>query len=163
MSLQPFAIAALALLVVALLVWRQLRWTRFDANRVLRLPIVLGALGLLEIATATTAVRLQAVDVAVLVAEVAVAIGVGAAMGARTVFRPSPTRFDLWESRTGKAGAALWLVLIAMRVGVSVAGPSLGVHVMASAGVPLLILACARGTAALVARSRAPQALPVSA
>ena len=40
MSLQPYAIAALALVVVALLVFRQLRWTRFDANRVLRLPIV---------------------------------------------------------------------------------------------------------------------------
>ncbi|GAA2752296.1 hypothetical protein [Amnibacterium kyonggiense] len=162
MSLQPFAIAALALLVVALLVWRQLRWTRFDASRVLRLPVVLGALGLVEIATSTT-VRLEAVDVAVLAAEVAVAVGIGAAMGARTVFRPSPTAPGAWEARTGAVGAALWLVIIAMRIGVSVAGPAIGVHAATSAGVSLLVLAAARGATALIARSRAPQAAPVSA
>lgn len=163
MSLQPFAIAALALLVVALLVLRQLRWTRFDGNRVLRLPIVLGALGLLEIATSTTTVRLEPVDVLVLAAEVAVALGVGAAMGVRTVFRPSPTAPGVWEARTGVAGAALWLVIVAMRVAVTLAGPTIGVHAAATAGVSLLVLAAARGATALIARSRAPQTAPVSA
>ncbi|RIX30679.1 hypothetical protein [Amnibacterium setariae] len=163
MSLQPYAIAALALVVVALLVWRQLRWTRFDAHRVLRLPIVLGALGLVQIATATTAVRIGAVDLVVLAGEVAVALGVGATMGVRTVFRASPAAPGAWEARTGAVGAALWLVLIAMRVGVSVAGPALGVHAATSTGVSLLILAAARGATALVARSRAPQAALLSA
>lgn len=163
MTMQMLGMAALALAVVALLILRQLRWTRFDAARALRLPIVLGALGLVEVATSARTETLTAADLTLLAAELAVALAVGAGMGRLTVFRLSPTSTGTWETRTGWLGAALWLVLVVVRIGISTAGPALGAHVAAASGVSLVLLAATRGTTALIARSRAPQAALLSA
>lgn len=163
MTMQMLAIAVLALAVVALLIQRQLRWTRFEAARALRLPVVLGVLGLVEVATAVQTGPPTPTDLVLLAAELAVALSVGAGMGRLTVFRPSPSAMGAWQTRTGWLGAGLWLVLVAVRVGISAVGPELGAHVATTSGVLLLLLAGTRGTAALVARSRAPQAALLSA
>ena len=163
MTMPMLGIAALALAVVALLIWRQLRWTRFEAARALRLPVVLAVLGLVEAATAVQTGPPAPADLVLLAAELAVALAVGAGMGRLTLFRPSPTAIGAWQTRTGWLGAGLWLVLIAVRVGISTAGPLLGAHVATTSGVLLLLLAATRGTAALIARSRAPQAALLSA
>ncbi|MGT2426291.1 hypothetical protein [Amnibacterium kyonggiense] len=163
MTMQMLGMAVLALAVVALLIWRQLRWTRFDAARALRLPLVLGALGLVEVTTSTKTRALTAVDLTLLAAELAVALAVGAGMGRLTVFRLSPTAPGRWQTRTGWLGAALWLVLIVVRVGISAAGPALGAHIAAASGLSLVLLAATRGTTALIARTRAPQAALLSA
>jgi len=163
MDLQPIVIAAFALGVIALIVQRQLRWTRFDATRALRTPLVLAVIAAAEVALTWSTVRITATDVALVAAEVAVAAGVGAAMGAMTVFRPAQGAIDGWETRTGALGAALWLVLIGLRVGVGYLGPQIGASAAASTGVLLLVLAAARGATALVVRSRAPQGALVSA
>ena len=46
MTVQSIATVLIALVVVGLLMARQLRWRAFDPARVLRMPIVLGAIGL---------------------------------------------------------------------------------------------------------------------
>jgi hypothetical protein len=163
MSVQMIGVVGLGLAVIGLLVWRQLRWTRFEPGRALRLPIVLAGLGALEVAAAATTTRLVPADLTLLAAELVVALAIGAGMGRLTVFRLSPAATGAWETRTGVLGAALWLVLIAVRVGASAAGPALGARTAASTGVLLVVLAVTRGTAALIARSRAPQAALLSA
>lgn len=163
MTVQTLGAIGLAILVIALLIQRQLRWTRFDAGRVLRLPIILAALGALEVATTSTTTAPAPADLTLLAAELVVALAVGAGMGRLTEFRLSPASNGTWQTRTGLLGAALWLVLVAVRVGLSAAGPVLGAHAAASTGVVLVVLAVTRGTAGLIARARAPQAALLSA
>lgn len=163
MTVQTLGAIGLAILVIAQLIQRQLRWTRFDAGRVLRLPIILAALGALEVATTATTTAPAPADLTLLAAELVVALAVGAGMGRLTEFRLSPASNGTWQTRTGLLGAALWLVLVAVRVGLSAAGPVLGAHAATSTGVVLVVLAVTRGTAGLIARARAPQAALLSA
>src|SRR4051812_10728756 len=126
MSLQLIAGVLLGVLIVGLLMARQLRWRTFDPARVFRLPLVLGALGLLDLARTPSPARVSPVDLTFLLLELALAAAVGALMGRLTMFRRDPRAPDRLQSRTGGPGAALWLVLIAVRVGGDVLAEQVG-------------------------------------
>jgi hypothetical protein len=161
MQIDSIATVLLALAVVALLIWRQLRWRTFDPARALRLPIVLGAIGLLDLAQLHGA-RITALDGTLFAIELLMSVGIGAAMGRLSVFRPAPAAGAL-QVRTGPLGASLWIVLIAVRVAFDAVGAALGAHLLTQTGVILVLLAASRATAALVVRAREPHRTPQSA
>jgi hypothetical protein len=82
----------------------------------------------------------------------------GALMGRLARFRPAPADPRRTESRTGWAGVGIWVVLVALRVGLDVAGHRMGSDVAVSTGSILLVLALNRVASALVvsARQRRP-------
>jgi hypothetical protein len=155
MDLQSIVTPLIALLVIGVLVARQLRWRDFDPARVLRLPIVLGGVGLISLANLHGAVVTTA-DATLLGVELLLSVGVGAAMGALAMFRADPNGSGAIQTRTGWAGASLWAVLIAVRIGFDVIGSALGAHLLTQTGVILVLLAASRATAALVIRAREP-------
>jgi hypothetical protein len=160
MTVQSIATVLIALAVIGLLMARQLRWRTFDPARVLRMPIVLGAIGLIELAN-LHGVRLTAIDATMFGIEVLLSVGIGALMGRLTVFRTGPD--GTLQVRGGWIGAALWVGLIAVRVAFDALGGLLGAHLLTQTGVILLLIAVSRGTAALIIRAREPQAALTSA
>lgn len=176
MTLESLADAGLG---VVLLVWicaRQLRWTPVDARRLWTLPLVLGLVGLGQLASAR-GMALSATSLALLGLEAAVALGTGAAMGAVTVFRPLTDAgriraagrrpgsgvAPVLECRTGWAGVALWAVLVAVRVGIVVGAASLGAAALESAGVLLLSVALNRAARTAVVLARTGSTRPAGA
>ncbi|MGN6325266.1 hypothetical protein [Pseudolysinimonas sp.] len=156
-----------ALLGVALLIWilyRQMTWTAVDVGRMWRMPLILGIIGLATLATSGSAAKLTAADLGLLAIELAVALVTGALMGFVAVFRPiteqSLTRWrarrrsdgpePTTESRTGWIGLALWIVMIAVRVGLGFWGHQMGSALAESSGVILLVVAVNRGVRTLV-------------
>lgn len=101
MTFTAVADIALGLAVVAVICVRQLRWTPLRPGRLWRLPLVLGALGVVSLMRGHGR-PLSAADLALLLAELAVALGTGAAMGAITVFRAAVVQI-----RTGGVPAAI--------------------------------------------------------
>jgi hypothetical protein len=122
-----------------------------------RMPILLGIAGVAVLAQTVDAIT--SLDVIALTVEAAIALGVGAAMGRiariRPVARPSArTQGASLESRTGWWGMALWLVVIASRVGIDLAAAANGAFVASSAGAILLLLAANRAMRVVVLESR---------
>jgi hypothetical protein len=155
MTVQSLATVLIALAIVGLLIARQLRWRTFDPARVLRLPIVLGAIGLVELTT-VHGVRVTTIDATTVGIELLLSVGIGALMGRFTVFRPGPD--GALQTRGGWPGAALWIGLVAVRVAFDALGAALGAHLLTQTGMILLLIAVSRGTAALVIRAREPRA-----
>ena len=88
MTVQLLTNMLIGLAIVGFLV-RRLRWRAFDPARALRLPIILAAIGALSFSrlgsqSGTTT------DLAFLVLELAISVGIGAAMGRLTTFRTDP-------------------------------------------------------------------------
>lgn len=155
MHIESILTPLIALAVVGLMVYRQLRWRAFTPAGALRLPIVLGAIGILNLA-GLKGVTVTSLDGTLFAIELLVSIGIGAAMGRLSVFRGAPDGSGALQTRTGWIGAALWVVLIAVRIGFDVVGASLGAHLLTQTGVILVLLAASRATAALVTRAREP-------
>lgn len=174
-----------ALLIIALLCWigyRQVTWQPVSITRMWRMPIVLGAIGLFSLTGGSIAIHLTTFDLAILLIEIVISLGVGAAMGAIAAFRPlsreateaaeakasrSSRRgsgvIPTLESRTGWIGLALWIILIAVRVGLDVYATSLGSQLAASAGMIFIMFAANRAARALVFAYRVDHLTPVAA
>ena len=161
MSVTLLTNAVFGLAVIAFLVSRQLRWSAFEPAKALKLPLILAVVGFWllrsEVSTIST------VDITFLLIELAISLAVGAGMGRLTSFRTDPARPHELQARTGGAGVALWVVLIALRVGLDLLGSALGAQVVTATGVILILLAATRASSALVARTRAPQLTPARA
>jgi hypothetical protein len=162
MRLESILTPLIALAVIVLLVSRQLRWRDFDPARALRLPIVLGAIGVLSLA-GLKGVTVSALDATLFAVELLLSVGIGAAMGRLSVFRAAPDGSGALQTRTGWIGAALWVVLVAVRLGFDAVGSSLGAHLLTQTGMILVLLAASRATAALVTRAREPHRVLESA
>jgi len=143
----------IALGIVGLLVFRQLRWRQFDPARALRLPVILTAIGIVLLARSGIS-TVSTVDVTFLVIELVLSVGIGAAMGRLTMFRDGAGSGHPREIRTGGWGASLWIVLIGARVGLDLLAGSLGGHLITQTGAILLLLGVSRATSALVVRGR---------
>jgi hypothetical protein len=143
---------------LAVIVWicsRQLTWRPVDPARMWKLPLILGAAGVLTMARQNTTVH--AVDVVILGLSAVVALASGAMMGRIARFRPSPADPRLIESRTGWLGVAIWFGLIAIRVALDVAGHRMGSDLAVSTGSILLVLALNRAASAMVVSARRPR------
>jgi hypothetical protein len=144
----------IGLAVVAYLCSRQLRWRPVDGARMWKMPVILGAAGVISIARQHAPFR--PVDVAILGLSAVFALISGALMGRIARFRPSPTDARLVESRTGALGIVIWIGLVAVRVALDVAGHQLGSDLAVSTGSILLVLALNRAASAVVISARQP-------
>jgi hypothetical protein len=144
----------LGVAVIVYLCSRQLTWRSVDPARMFRLPLLLGAAGI--IAMAHQGASIHPIDVTILGLSAVFALISGALMGRIARFRPSPADPRKVESRTGWAGVGIWMVLIVVRVALDVAGHHLGSDVAVSTGSILLVLALNRVASALVVSARQP-------
>ncbi|HMH57643.1 MAG TPA: hypothetical protein VK537_00540 [Galbitalea sp.] len=162
----------IALAVLCWIIYRQLTWQLVNPSRLWRMPIIIAIIGVVMLAQTKSLTAVKPVDLLILVGELVLALGLGAAMGMLAKFRTRtqrasdvrqrsgvPVDFDpsvtVTESRTGGLGAALWIVLIALRVGIEL----LTAHyfpsaLLASTGTILLVVAANRAARALVVGMR---------
>jgi len=139
----------LGILLLGLVGYRQTTWRPVNIAQMWRMPLVFALVG--AVMTVQTSQALSGLDLAFLVVELVVSLGVGAWMGAIARFRPLPGPrvvgrggIALYESRTGWIGLALWLLVIAARVGLDMLAMRLGAHAAATTGVILLMVAANR-------------------
>ncbi|KQO63659.1 hypothetical protein [Curtobacterium sp. Leaf261] len=158
MTVQTIADIVIGLALVGFLMYRQATWQFLDAARIWRMPVILGAIGVITIAKSSGG-PITSMDVAFLGAEVVLSVAVGLLMGNIAHFRVAARPDDKGRSlqtRTGGLGAVLWIVLIAVRVGMDVVGAGLGVHLLSSTGMILVMIAVNRAARALVLDRRIP-------
>lgn len=158
MSIQTLADIVIGLALVGFLMYRQTTWQFLDAGRIWRLPVILGAIGVITIAKSSTG-PVTSMDIAFIGAEVVVSVALGALMGSIAQFRVAARPDDRGRSvqtRTGGLGAVLWLVLIVVRVGMDFLGAELGAHLLASTGMILLMVGVNRAARAFVLDRRIP-------
>ncbi|MDL9979161.1 hypothetical protein [Microbacterium candidum] len=144
MDLQIIGNVLLAVVILAFVCYRQMTWRIASAATLWRMPVVMAAVGLYLLIRQGSA--FTGLDAAVLAVEVVISLGVGAWMGAIAHFRRTDDAAGVaqFESRTGWWGLALWLVVIAVRIGIDVLANGLGAHAVTTTGVIILLLAANR-------------------
>lgn len=166
MSAQLLVNVLLGIALVGYIASKQLRWTRIDRQGVWRLPLILGVIGLISLSSQAKGLTVGPVDIALIGVELAVAVTVGLLMGRATVYRIAATadaKGRRIEARSGVAGAALWVVLIALRLGLDVVGGLMGAHLLTATGVILLTVAASRAASALIVDARMPRVSSLTA
>ncbi|MEA9985574.1 MULTISPECIES: hypothetical protein [Subtercola] len=168
MTFQLLANAAIIIAAVAFLGFRQLAWRPVVTSRLWRLPVVLGIIGVVTLANASSPLALSTLDISLLIIEVVVSLGVGAAMGVIARFRPisaaDQARYHAngkpgdpvpnLESRTGWVGFALWAVFIVVRIGLDVWATQAGSQLATSTAVILVMIAANRAARGAVVAAR---------
>jgi hypothetical protein len=160
-SFQLLENVVIGLALISFLVYRQLRWSGIDRSSIWRLPIILGIIGIINLGSISKTTSVGAIDITFIGIELVVAVVVGLLMGSLTEFRTAArpdSKGRTIEARSGGAGAALWVVLIVVRVGLDVAGGFMGAHLLTATGVILLTVAVSRAASALVIDAKLPQA-----
>lgn len=157
MSVQLLANIVIGVALVGFLAYRQATWRYLDPARVWRAPLVMAVIGVVMLSR--TGGTITTSDIVFLGIEALVGIAIGITTGRITAFRTATTPDDkgrTLQSRTGWLGATLWVVLIAVRVGLDVLGGHLGAHLLTSTGAIVLLLAVNRAARALVLDQRIP-------
>jgi hypothetical protein len=155
MSVQLLTNIVIGLALVGYLAWKQSTWQFLDPARIWRGPVVMAGIGIVVLAQ--SAATIDPEDVVFLGVEALLSVGIGLAMGRLSRFRTVSTpdaKGRTLQSRTGWVGAALWVALIVVRIGLDVVGGHLGAHLLTSTGVVLLMLAVNRAARALVVDQR---------
>lgn len=163
------------IIAIALVVWimyRQFTWQLASLAKLWKMPVILAAVGILMLAQSQSLTAITPIDIGILAVELIISLGLGAAMGSMARFRARPqTAADVAsrrnpsgafnpavtviESRTGALGAALWLVLIAIRIGIEIAVNHYFYSAfLSSTGTILLVVAANRVARALVVAGR---------
>ncbi|MCU1482770.1 MAG: hypothetical protein JWQ19_3556 [Subtercola sp.] len=163
MNIQIIVNALVIIVLVGYMGIRQVNWRPVEFARMWRGPVILGAIGVVTLANSTNLTHLSTFDVAVLVFEIAVSLGVGAVMGVMAKFRPitaegrAAARDDstaTLESRTGWWGFALWIGFIALRIGIDAGAGAMGSQIASSTAVILILLAANRAARSAVFTAR---------
>lgn len=151
----------LVVLVIGWVVYRQTQWQALDHARLWRLPIILGIIGVLSLKSAVGTTTVQPISVVLLVVSAVLAAGVGLLMGTMSQVRRFEGRI---EARTGVAGSMLWLVMLAVRIGVDVAGHVLNAGpLVTSAGAIMIFIALNRAGRTLILARRSEELRMVAA
>jgi hypothetical protein len=170
LSVQNIAYAVLALGVIGWIMYRQLTWQVVNPSRMWRMPIILAVVGVVELLQVKGTATVSATDLAILGGELVIALGVGALMGVLARFRTRPQRATdvssrrsdgtpgnwsptntVIESRTGGWGAGLWVVMIAVRVGIEFGARALdNSALISSIGIVMFVIAANRIARVLV-------------
>jgi hypothetical protein len=144
--LTVFAVIAIIVFVIG----QQVVGSSLRGRRVIVLPAVLTVIGIADISSSK--IHPHATDVALLVASAAVAIAIGAALGAMT--RLERRDGHLW-AQLPKQGLWLWGGLIASRLLITGIADVSGAHVAAGTAAILLMLGLNRVAQAAVVVPRA--------
>jgi hypothetical protein len=153
-SLQNIASIVLVLGIVVFIGVRQLRWSPIVESRLWRQPVILALVGVFVIYRSLGTATPDVADVALLVVEAVISIGIGCAMGGITRFRPlaQPTETARLESSSGRIGLVLWIVYILIRIGFGVWTAYSGSEVLDATGVILVMIGLNRlGRASVLA------------
>ena len=140
---------------VVVLIVRQFQWRSADLHRMLRLPAIVVALGVVLTATQLRTGFAWAPGDGVIVGEFALVAVTGTIMGTVTRFR---RRTGDLQYRLTPAGLWLWLLFIAIRVGSFVLAADLGAQLADATGIILLSFGVNRLAAVIVVRRRIEQA-----
>ncbi|MFT4216181.1 MAG: hypothetical protein QM619_03225 [Micropruina sp.] len=144
MNLNVLGSIGLGLLILVWVGYRQTTW-RVVEPRMWRLPLILGLVGIVSLVGSGE--HLGGIDLAALAIEIVVSAATGAWMGVLARFRPlapADATTARWETRTGWWGLALWLLVVAVRVGIDIVAVQWGAQLVTSTGVILLMLAANR-------------------
>ena len=153
MTLQTLGNAILILVLIGWIGVRQMTWRPVVVSRMWRTPVILAVVGAVLLVQQVKPATITPLDIAVLAGELVISLGLGAWMGRIAHFRrypqPVPAGRDgrdlaVYESRTSAWGLALWLLVVAVRVGVDVLAAQAGSHLAAATGVILLVFAANR-------------------
>lgn len=172
MNISTISDILIALAVLCWIIYRQFTWQLASPSRLWRTPAIIAIVGLIMLAQTKSLTAVTPTALLILAGELVLTLGLGAIMGSLAKFRTRPQRasdlrqrssvpvdFDpsitVTETRTGGLGAALWLVLIVVRVGIEL----LTTHyfpsaLLASTGTVLLVIAANRAARALVVTLR---------
>jgi hypothetical protein len=172
MNISSVADILIALAVVCWIIYRQFTWQLVSARNLWRMPAIIAIVGVVMLAQTKSLATIAPIDLVILGGELVLSVGLGAVMGTLAKFRTrgqratdmrqrsgAPVEFDpsitVTESRTGGLGAALWIVLIVVRIGIEL----LTAHffpsaLLASTGTILLVVAGNRAARALVVTMR---------
>lgn len=157
--------------------YRQLSWTAVAPERMWRMPAILAIIGVATLFQNSTGGTVTASDLGVLAIETVISIGLGAVMGLMAHFRPIGEQtlaafhardrgrsgsVPTLETRTGWIGMALWLVLIATRMGGEAYAHLAHSTLLTSVGVILLTVALNRAIRIVVITERAQRFVPVA-
>jgi hypothetical protein len=145
MDIQIIGNVLLALVILAVVAYRQTTWRPAVPGALMRAPLIIGVVGVFLLVQQRTV--LTGLDAAVLVVELVISLGIGAWMGAIAHFRRIPAAAGApvsYETRTGWWGLVLWIAVIAVRVGFDVVATGLGAHAATTTGVIVLLLAANR-------------------
>ena len=155
MSMNTIETIVVALAVIALVTYRQSVWQPVRPGRLFRMPIVLGAVGLITISGTVQHLphgwHPGALDVVVLVGELGAGLVAGIMMGRLTHIR---TVDGVVQSRLSGPGVGVWLGFIALRVGFGVLAAVVGATFAAQPGAALLVIALIKVVQGLVVRER---------
>jgi hypothetical protein len=178
MTIQTVANVLIGLALVCWICYRQLTWRPVSFARMWKMPAVLGIVGVVMLSQLKSAHTLNGLDIAVLVIELVISLAIGALMGQIAVIRPldreaalayasrrssrrasrygSQADADLpaFETRTGWWGLALWIGMIALRIGIDVVATELGAAFASATGVILIMVAANRVARAFVIAAR---------
>lgn len=163
MNVQTLTNAILILLLIGWVGFRQLTWRPVSIAKMWRFPAIMSVVGVVLIVQQVKPTSLTPLDLAVVAGELLLSLAVGAWMGAIAHFRPLESPIQLgndarylatYESRTGVLGIVLWVLIIAVRVGVDVLASMAGSHLATATGVIFLVFAANRAARTAVFSAR---------
>lgn len=171
MNLSLISNVLLILVVIGVIAVRQMTWRSVLGSRDWMLPGIAAAIGTALLLQSMNGSTPGIIDVVAFVVEAVIAVAIGVAMGLIARIRPieraeaapavgGASARELaraaarYETRTGAWGLALWVVMIAVRVGLSFAFASFGSHLGASTGLILLMISANRAARVLVLHAR---------
>ncbi|RJQ74661.1 hypothetical protein D5S17_22050 [Pseudonocardiaceae bacterium YIM PH 21723] len=131
-TLQPLLIIVL----IALLLVRRTRGRVLRPDKLLTVPIILIAIGVVSVLPKLHGFSLSGADALVLLGDLVICLGLGLWRGFSVVLY----RVDgqLWQ-RYGAVTVALWLLTIVARVGLGLLGKSLGADPLVTSGLLLVL------------------------
>lgn len=164
MTVQTLADILIGVALIGWISYRQMTWRAVSGSRMWKMPAALAVVGVVMLAQTKSIHPLTVLDIVLLLVELVIALAVGALMGRIAVFRTrravesdkGDTHLSaqgvesVVESRTGWFGLALWIVLIAVRIGIDVLAVQMGAVLATATGVILLMVAANRAARVLV-------------
>ncbi|GAA2047398.1 hypothetical protein [Leifsonia soli] len=162
MTVQTLGNALLILLLIGWVGYRQLTWRPVVIAKMWRMPGILAVVGAVLLVQQVKPATITPLDLAVVAGEIVLSLAIGAWIGGIAHFRrlpepvvgKTPSDIAVYESRTGVLGLVLWMVVIAVRVGVDVLAAQAGSHLGAATGIILLVFAANRLARAAVFAAR---------
>lgn len=163
MTTQTLTNAIVILLLICWVGYRQMTWRPVSIAKMWRFPAIMSVVGVVLIVQQVKPSAVTLLDIAVVAGELVLSLAVGAWMGAIARFRPLPSPVQLgndaryiasYESRTGVLGMVLWVLVIAVRVGVDVLASMAGSHLVTATGIIFLVFAANRAARTAVYAAR---------
>lgn len=187
MSIQLVVNGLLIVILIGYIAFRQLTWRAIDPARMWRMPAILALIGLVTISSTTKVHLLTPTDIAFILIDIVISFGIGALMGVIATIRPMsssaieayrqqqlardsgrsrnrrPIGVVTLETRTGWLGLGLWVVFVAVRIGIDTLAGYAGSAFVASTGMILIAVAANRAARIAVISYRASRVSAVVA